>query len=93
MTVTYGQGTLPIPAGAGIYPCAVCSRTFVSDRTPMAERGFCMLCRPTVVVSCEYCGDRCPGRYDGQECCQVHREMPTEELQRLFPLVTPGNRG
>ena len=92
-TVRYGLGEVTVPAGVAVYPCARCRREFMSDRSPMAEAGFCMLCRPTVVVSCVYCGVRCSGRYDGQECCQVHREMPAEELQRIFPLVTPGNRG
>ena len=55
----------------------------MSDRSPMAEAGFCMLCRSTVMVSCEHCGARCPGRYDGQECCQVHREMLDVELKLL----------
>jgi DNA-directed RNA polymerase subunit RPC12/RpoP len=89
-TVTYGQGNAPVPPGVAVYPCARCRREFMSDRSPMAEAGFCMLCRPHVRVSCRYCGERCRGRHDGQEVCQKHREMSYEELQRLFPLVTPG---
>lgn len=93
-TVTYGAATLLVPAGAHTYPCTRCRRVFVSDRSHMAESGFCLLCRPFVMVSCRFCGARCPGRYDGDACCQVHREMSAQELQRRYPdtpaaLVTP----
>jgi hypothetical protein len=93
-TVSYGRGILPVPAGAHAYHCTRRGRVFVSDRSHMAESGFCLLCRPFITVSCRFCGARCPGRYDGDARCQAHREMSAEELQRLFPdappaLVTP----
>jgi hypothetical protein len=82
-TVAHGQATLPLPAGSEVKPCERCQREFVSDRTSMAEMGFCMLCRPHIQVSCVYCGGRCAGRYDGQAVCQKHREMSSEELMRV----------
>ena len=92
--VSYGVGTIPVPAGVNIYPCTRCRREFVSDRSHLAEAGFCMLCRQSVMVTCRLCGERCRGRYDGDTVCQAHREMPAKELQRIFPnappaLVTP----
>lgn len=89
VTVSYGRATAPVPAGANAYPCKRCKRVFVSDRSGMAESGFCMLCRPFITATCRFCGERCPGRYDGDEVCQVHREMPAEELQRRFPSAPP----
>ena len=61
--------------------CQVCQRAFVSDKTPTAERGICMLCRPQVQVSCVYCGVECPGCHDGLEICQEHREMRHVDLK------------
>lgn len=83
--VSYGRGSLAVPAGTVVYPCVRCRREFVSDRSLMAEAGFCMLCRPSITVSCRFCEQRCPGRYDGDECCALHRAMPAEMLQRLYP--------
>jgi hypothetical protein len=86
---SYGLGDLPVPAGADAYPCGRCRRVFVSDRSHLAERGFCMMCRPFVMVTCRYCAESCPGRYDGDACCPTHRAMPAEELQRMFPDAPP----
>jgi hypothetical protein len=87
--VHYGRGWISVPAERLVLNCQRCRRVFVSDHSHMAASGFCMMCRPFIVVSCRFCGDRCPGRYDGDACCQVHREMHAEELQRLFPTAPP----
>jgi len=87
--VRYGYAELSVPTGATAVGCRRCHRVFVSDRSHMAAAGFCMMCRPFITVACRFCGERCPGRYDGDECCQAHRAMPAEELQRTFPDAPP----
>ncbi len=69
--------------------CARCERIFVSDRTPMALDGLCMMCRPLVEVECSRCRDRCPGSYDGLKCCPSCRagrlgEQQYEDKQRAL---------
>lgn len=88
-TVWWGQGAVLVPEEVNAYPCARCKREFMSDRSHLAEAGFCMLCRPSVMVTCRFCGERCRGRYDGDTVCQAHREMPAEELQRILPNASP----
>lgn len=70
-------------------PCRGCRREFASNKTPMAEQGVCMMCRPRFTVFCVYCAVRCPGAYDGLMLCQVHRAMPAVELRLLTKAVRP----
>lgn len=56
--------------------CRECGRDFVSDRTPMAEAGVCLFCRPSIQVTCRRCTTACPGAYDGQELCPGCRATP-----------------
>jgi hypothetical protein len=61
--------------------CKNCARPFVSDRTPMAEAGYCLFCRPAIEVVCARCGEACPGAFDGQEKCARCRSARLGEQQ------------
>lgn len=61
--------------------CRQCQRDFVTDRTPMAEAGICMWCRPGIRVVCSRCGADCPGAYDGQCKCASCRDARLGEQQ------------
>jgi YspA, cpYpsA-related SLOG family len=67
--------------------CRRCENSFVSDRTPMAVAGFCMMCRPHVTVSCIHCGAECPGAFDGQQACTACRSerYPAQVVARADP--------
>lgn len=53
--------------------CAACGNSFTSDNTPMAARAICMMCRPTITVTCTGCEQNVPGSYDGELWCQTCR--------------------
>jgi hypothetical protein len=49
--------------------CCTCARDFVSDGTPLATMGYCLLCRSDVDVTCTGCGNTCKGAPDGATKC------------------------
>jgi hypothetical protein len=60
--------------------CRRCDTTHVSDRTPMASDGYCMMCRPFIPVTCDRCSAPCQGAYDGQRKCPPCRSVPLSVL-------------
>lgn len=70
--VTETGATGPAPRGH----CLLCESSYVSDRTPMGEAGYCMMCRPRVEVTCDRCSAVCPGAYDGDRKCATCRLVP-----------------
>jgi hypothetical protein len=49
--------------------CRTCERVFISDASPMADMGYCLMCRAAVEVTCSECGRSCNGAPDGATKC------------------------